>query len=277
MKCPLLLDQIVFAPRSCMRRMHATRFLARLCLLGLLAPALLASTASAQPFVDQQRRHPRVAKAFVDHEATVARQFEAAGAAWPPKGIYIRAFKADDVVELWAAPPRKGDPWKKVRDFPVCARSGELGPKRKSGDFQVPEGFYFVDRFNPRSRFHLSLGINYPHVGDRSRTPKGASPGGDIFIHGDCVTIGCLPLKNEPMAALYVAAVRAKGGGQRRIPVHIFPCRLDAPDCWRTLHAAQDPVRMAYWRALIPGYEAFGKRGIPPDVRPTRAGGWVIR
>lgn len=243
----------------------------------LTALLLLPTVACAGPFADKQKRYDRVEKAFATHGATVERQFKAAGAAWPPKGIFIRAFKADDVVELWAAAPKKGDPWKKVRDFPVCARSGDLGPKRKVGDFQVPEGFYHVDRFNPRSRFHLSLGINYPHVGDRARTPKGASPGGDIFIHGDCVTIGCLPLKDGPMSALYVAAVLAKDGGQRRIPVHIFPCRLDTPDCWRRLHAEKDPVRMAYWQALVPGYEAFTKRQIPPRVRPTRTGGWIVR
>lgn len=252
-----------------MARMHALRILT--CLL--LLPAL----ACAGPFGDQQKRSPRVKAAFANHAATVEAQFKAAGAAWPPKGIFIRAFKADDVVELWAAPPKQGDPWKKVRDFAVCARSGDLGPKTRAGDFQVPEGFYFVDRFNPTSRFHLSLGIDYPHVGDRARTPPGASPGGDIFIHGDCVTIGCLPLEDAPMEALYVAAVLARDGGQRQIPVHIFPCRLDAPACWQRLHAAGNPRHLAYWQALIPGYEAFTKRQIPPTVRPTKAGGWVVR
>jgi murein L,D-transpeptidase YafK len=237
----------------------------------------LPTFACAGPFADGQKRAPRVAQAFADHGAAVKKQFLDAGAAWPPKGIFIRAFKADDVVELWAAPRKKGDPYRKVRDFPVCARSGVLGPKRQSGDFQVPEGFYFIDRFNPRSRFHLSLGINYPHVGDRARTPKGKSPGGDIFIHGDCVTIGCLPLKDGPMSALYVAAVSARDAGQRRIPVHIFPCRLDSPACWQKLHAEGDAVRMAYWKALLPGFEAFGKRQIPPRVTPLKDGGWRVR
>lgn len=245
--------------------MNIVKFLLAL----LLAPALACA--------ETPRSTDRVAAAFADHGAAVEAQFRAVGAAWPPKRIFIRAFKADDVVELWAAPPKAGLPFKKVRDFAVCARSGGLGPKRQRGDYQVPEGFYHIDRFNPRSRFHLSLGINYPHAGDRARTPKGKSPGGDIFIHGDCVTIGCLPLKDAPMSALYVAAKSAHDAGQRRIPVHIFPCRLDTPDCWQRLNAVGDPERMAYWRALVPGYEAFGERGVPPDVRPTRAGGWIVR
>lgn len=252
-----------------MQRMNAYALMISL----LCMPAL----AWAGPFGESQKRAPRVAKAFADHGATVRQQFHDAGAAWPPKGIFIRAFKADDVVELWAAPPKKGAPYRKVRDFAVCARSGVLGPKRQSGDMQVPEGFYHVDRFNPRSRFHLSLGINYPHVGDRTRTPAGRSPGGDIFIHGDCVTIGCLPLEDGPMSALYVAAVAARDAGQRRIPVHIFPCRLDSPACWQRLHAAGDAERMRYWRGLIPGFEAFGKRQIPPRVTPLRDGGWRVR
>lgn len=239
-----------------------------------LLPVLLLLPALA--CADSPRKGDRVAAAFAAHGADMQARFRAAKAAWPPKGIFIRVFKADDVVELWAAPAKRGDPYRKVRDFAVCARSGGLGPKTQQGDFQVPEGFYHIDRFNPRSRFHLSLGINYPHQGDRARTPKGKSPGGDIFIHGDCVTIGCLPLKDGPMSALYVAAKSARDAGQRRIPVHIFPCRLDTPACWQRLNAEGDATRMAYWRGLVPGYEAFGQRGVPPDVRPTRAGGWTV-
>ena len=245
----------------------------------LLLPLLLlpVHACADQPARNAVKAGDRVGAAFTTHGAQVEAQFRAVGAAWPPKGIFIRAFKADDVVELWAAPSTQGEAYRKVRDFAVCARSGGLGPKRQTGDFQVPEGFYHIDRFNPRSRFHLSLGINYPHQGDRARTPKGKSPGGDIFIHGDCVTIGCLPLKDGPMSALYVAAKSARDAGQRRIPVHIFPCRLDTPDCWQRLNAQGDPVRMTFWRALLPGFEAFAKRGVPPDVRPTRSGGWIIR
>lgn len=219
-----------------------------------------------------------MAAAYKAHAAEMEAAFQAAKAAWPPRGIFLRAFKADAVVELWAAPAVRGGAWVKVRDFAVCARSGELGPKRRVGDYQVPEGFYTINRFNPMSSYHLSLGLDYPHIGDRARTPRGVSPGGDIFVHGKCVTIGCLPLQDDPIEALYVVAVEARDNGQSRIPVHIFPCRLDQPDCQvRLKTAAQADATLApFWDALRPGYLAFEATHIPPRVTPRKDGGWDL-
>ncbi len=234
--------------------------------------------AHSGPFKEAQRKYARVKAAYPPHAAQGAAEFRAAKAAWPPRGIYLRAFKADDVVELWAAPPRAGDRWVKVRDFAVCARSGELGPKRRVGDYQVPEGFYTINRFNPMSSYHLSLGLDYPHIGDRARTPRGVSPGGDIFVHGQCVTIGCLPLQDAPMEALYVAAVEARDQGQGRIFVHVFPCRLDQPDCQvRLVKAATErPELTEFWAGLRPGYLAFEATGVPPRITPQKDGSWRI-
>ncbi len=242
-------------------------------LLLLAAPAL----ADAGPFRDAQKKFARYRAAADAHRGGLAEAFRAAGATWPPKGIFLRAFKAEDTLELWAAPAR-GSAWVKVRTFDICAKSGALGPKTFEGDLQVPEGFYHVDRFNPTSRFHLSLGINYPHAGDRTRTPAGASPGGDIFIHGGCATIGCLPLRDAPMSALYVAAVAARDAGQRRIPVHVFPCRLDEASCQVTLArtAASRPWLMIFWAGLRAGYDAFERSKVPPTVRPDADGSYVV-
>ena len=59
------------------------------------------------------------------------------------------------------------------------------GDKSQEGDGRTPEGVFRIDRRNPASRFHLSLGIDYPHPEDRAAAlERGVSPGGDIFIHG---------------------------------------------------------------------------------------------
>ena len=59
------------------------------------------------------------------------------------------------------------------------------GHKQFEGDGKTPEGLYFIDRRNPNSSFHLSLGISYPNPNDRAfAQAAGKSPGGDIFIHG---------------------------------------------------------------------------------------------
>ncbi|HRE91515.1 MAG TPA: hypothetical protein PK095_20520, partial [Myxococcota bacterium] len=182
------------------------------------------------------------------------------GAAWPPRGLFLRAYKDEGRLELWAE-VRGGETLVEVRRFAVCAKSGVLGPKAVSGDLQVPEGVYRVDRFNPRSRYHLSLGLDYPNAVDRARA-DGRPPGGDIFIHGDCVTIGCLPLEDGPIEWLYVAAVLARGhrpDAAQVLPVigvHIFPCRFGTGACEEVL-AQHSAELQAFWDTLRPIHAAF--------------------
>ena len=251
------------------------RAVGRIVLLSALG-LLISGPAFAGAFEQRQKKYPRYRAALAEDGADVERRFRDAGAAWPPR-LFLRAFKLEGVLEMWAA-PAGGDRWIKVRSFPVCARSGRLGPKRRVGDFQVPEGFYRIDRFNPASQFHLSLGIDYPNAFDRTRTPRGVSPGGDIFIHGNCVTIGCLPLQDEPMELLYVAAVAAWDAGHRRTPVHIFPCRFGTDRCIETLAeaGAERPRDAATWPALMPGYRLFEDERVPPRVR-VDARGYRVR
>ena len=238
---------------------------------------LLPATALAGPFMDRQRRAPRVRAAQQAQGVEVRAAFHEAKAAWPPRELYVRAFKQEGVVELWAAPPSRG-PAVHVRDFPVCAASGALGPKIRQGDGQVPEGYYHVDRFNPHSSFHLSLGLSYPNAVDRARTPPGVSPGSDIFVHGSCVTIGCLPLTDGPMSALYLAAIAARDAGQRTIPVHVFPCRMDSVSCHLGMANAMldDPALGSFWvDQMLPGYLAFERTRRAPKVR-IRGGAYLV-
>lgn len=91
------------------------------------------------------------------------------------------------------AKKREDSTYKKLITYKICAKSGHLGPKRRQGDRQVPEGFYHINHFNPNSNYHLSLMINYPNASDKIKS-QAPNPGGNICIHGSCVTIGCLPM-----------------------------------------------------------------------------------
>jgi len=87
------------------------------------------------------------------------------------------------------------------------------GHKQVEGDGRTPEGVYYINRRNPNSRFHLSLGISYPNAEDvRAARAIGKSPGGDIFIHGQRHplrldkgdwTWGCISVKNTEMERIY--------------------------------------------------------------------------
>ncbi|MFT7581636.1 MAG: murein L,D-transpeptidase YafK [Myxococcota bacterium] len=242
-------------------------------LVALLTGTLACAEASAGDFLSRQLSKSRVRAAWADQGADVKAMFADAGATWPPSDLFVRAFKTEGELELWAGTGKPNAKLVKVHTFPICAASGDLGPKIRQGDGQVPEGFYVINRFNPRSSYHLSLGLDYPNAVDKARTrtqSRGRSPGGDIFIHGSCVTIGCMPLTDGPMERLYLAAIHARGNGQRRVPVHVFPCRFGTKRCQRAM--AEHPALNAFWMGLRPGFDAFERTGRPPRVTAKRSG-----
>ena len=183
----------------------------------------LAGSAFAQgptaSFVDFQRSLPRPSDAIRSKEDTLKKQFAAKGLPWSAKYLYIRSFKYDGQLEIWVKNERK-DPFKLFKTYKVCAMAGTLGPKRMAGDYQVPEGFYYINEFNPNSNYHLSLGLNYPNQSDKILSDS-VRPGGDIYIHGSCVTVGCIPLTDQFIDEVYILPAYAKNAGEDYIPVHI--------------------------------------------------------
>lgn len=192
------------------------------CLLGAMLPAMAQTTAS---FIGFQKLQPRAAEMWLRKEDTLQKQFKAKGLDWPAKYVYIRSFKFDSQLEVWVKNDAK-DPFKLFKTYRVCALAGTLGPKRMEGDYQVPEGFYYINEFNPRSTYHLSLGLNYPNASDRILSDS-ARPGGDIYIHGSCVTVGCIPMTDDQIEEIYILAAHAQDRGEDFIPVHIYPIRYN--------------------------------------------------
>ena len=160
-------------------------------------------------------------------EDTLQKQFAAKQLVWPARYVYIRSFKYDSEMEVWVK-NKASDKYKLFKTYRICALAGSLGPKRMAGDYQVPEGFYYINEFNPRSLYHLSLGLNYPNASDKMLCDL-SQPGGDIYIHGSCVTTGCIPITDGQIEELYVLAAHAKDMGQDYIPVHIFPINFENP------------------------------------------------
>ena len=139
----------------------------------------------------RQSRTNRVEVARKEKDGYLREVFLSENLPYPPQKIAILIFKREKKLEVWAFSP-KSRQYKLAKTYDICATSGLLGPKRREGDLQIPEGVYYIDRFNPWSHFYLSLGINYPNASDRIRGNRN-SPGGDIFIHGSCVTIAAYP------------------------------------------------------------------------------------
>lgn len=218
-----------------------------------------------------QSPEQKLAEVRARRGAEVRALFAAAGVPYPAPQLFLRAHKQERELEVWAG--LRGGQLQRVHVFPVCAASGGPGPKRQQGDEQVPEGFYRVDRFNPRSRFHLSLGLDYPNPLDRRRSGA-RPPGGDIFIHGSCVSIGCLAIEDHGIELLYLAALDTRTRHGTPVHVLVLPRRIGADGAEALqAQAGGDTELEALWSNLAELNAAFEAGHRVPDVRvDARAG-----
>lgn len=206
-------------------------------------------------FLAKQKRYERVRTAVSEKEADVIANLKAAGIELKDLNLLIVAFKAERELLLYAK-SKNDDHYRLLHTYEICASSGELGPKSQEGDAQVPEGFYHIDRFNPSSRFYLSLGVNYPNQSDKRRS-KATLLGGDIFIHGACVTIGCLPMTDDKIKEIYLYAVHARNNGQEKIPVYVFPFKMSDANMEKYREAYPDEDLQLFWKNIKQGYDRF--------------------
>ena len=172
---------------------------------GLLAVAVLAAggglVAEARTVADVVRElGPAARERLRPH-------FERAGVAYPPRAATFVVLKGERRFELWAEGAKGA---RLVRAYEVQAASGGPGPKLAEGDLQVPEGLYKVLFLNPASSYHLSMKLDYPNAFDRARGREEGRTrlGGDIFVHGKDVSIGCLALGDPAIEELFVLAAR---------------------------------------------------------------------
>jgi len=207
-------------------------------------------------FLGQQKQYARVRGALRNKADVLDRNLGAHGLKSTDLNILIVAYKSEAILDIYAKGSKEAS-YRKLASYPICAASGGPGPKRRQGDGQVPEGFYRIDRFNPVSNFHLSLGLDYPNAADKLRT-RAANLGGDIFIHGSCVTIGCLPMTNAVIEEIYLYAAYARNSGQKDIPVYVFPFRMTQENMekFEAIYRGQSEM-LAFWRNIKKGYDKF--------------------
>lgn len=181
----------------------------------------------------------------------------ALGATWGAP-VYLRIFKASKELELWV---RVGEGYQLFQTWPICTWSGALGPKLRQGDWQAPEGFYQVaaSQLNPASRFHLSFNLGYPNAYDRAHRRTGDF----LMVHGSCVSVGCYAMGDAAIEAIYTLVAAALAHGQKTVPVHIFPFRMEGD--WESSHANSE--WRSFWRELEPAYRGFAAGRKPPKVR----------
>jgi murein L,D-transpeptidase YafK len=235
-----------------------------------------ASVFAQNSFVDYQKSFGKVADVFTRREDTLKKQFAAQKLVWPAKYIYIRNFKYDSELEVWVKTNLK-DTFQLFKTYKVCAIAGTMGPKRIQGDYQVPEGFYYINIFNPNSTYHLSLGLNYPNSSDLILADS-SQPGGDIYIHGSCVTEGCIPITNQQIEDLYILTTHARNNGQDFIPVHIYPIQFSNPKSVTYLNKLMenDTELKSFEKTMKQAYDYFNQNKQLPIVSINKKGEYVL-
>lgn len=189
----------------------------------------------------------------------------------PGKPVFLRVFKETSELELWME-PQPGAEYVHFKTWPICAWSGELGPKLKEGDGQSPEGFYFVPpaRMNPESRFHLAFDLGFPNDYDQHHERTGSY----LMIHGDCVSIGCYAMTDPAIEEIYTLVAAALAGGQDFFRVHAFPFRM-TDEKMDTLK--EDAKWFDFWANLKEGYDYFEFLHRPPEVTVSPEGNYQFQ
>jgi murein L,D-transpeptidase YafK len=178
----------------------------------------------------------------------------------PQAPMLIRAFKKEAEVQVWKM--KADGHYTLLKSYPICRWSGQLGPKTREGDRQVPEGFYTIGpaQMNPRSNYYLSFNVGYPNTYDRAH----GYTGGNIMVHGVCSSAGCFSMTDQQIAEIYAIAREAFNGGQRSIQMESFPFHMTTENLARY---RMDP-NIAFWKELKVGDDNFEvtKKPVVVDV-----------
>ena len=111
---------------------------------------------------------------------------------------------------------------------------------------------------NPNSTYHLSFNLGYPNKYDKAHDRTGSY----LMVHGNCVSIGCYAMTDEKIEEIYTMVDKALDGGQKYVPVHIFPFKMTD----NNLKQHSGSKWYSFWLNLKEGYDLFESNKNVPNV-----------
>jgi murein L,D-transpeptidase YafK len=176
----------------------------------------------------------------------------------PNSPVLVRIFKEESELEVWKQ--TSSGRYALLKTYPMCRWSGKLGPKKRMGDRQAPEGFYHVSAsmLNPQSQYYLSFNLGYPNKLERALGYTGEA----LMVHGACSSSGCFALTDKGVAEIYAIAREALRGGQRAFQVQAFPFRMTP----RNMARNRNDPNFRFWMDLKRGHDSFEVLGREPTV-----------
>ncbi len=172
--------------------------------------------------------------------------------------ILVRLFKEESELEVWKK--TKDGEFALLKTYPICRWSGDLGPKKKEGDRQAPEGFYTITpaQFNPNSNYYLAFNTGFPNAYDKSWGYTGS----DLMVHGDCSSRGCYAMTDEQIQEIYALGRDSFFGGQRSFQMQAYPFRMTALN----MAKHRNNPNFAFWKMIKEGYDNFEASKQEPKV-----------
>jgi murein L,D-transpeptidase YafK len=172
--------------------------------------------------------------------------------------ILVRLFKEESELEVWKK-TRDGE-FALLKTYPICRWSGDLGPKKKEGDRQAPEGFYTITpgQMNPNSNYYLAFNTGFPNAYDRAWGYTGS----ELMVHGDCSSRGCYAMTDEQIQEIYALARESFFGGQKEFQFEAFPFRMTALN----MAKHRNNPNFAFWKMIKEGYDHFDATHQEPKV-----------
>jgi murein L,D-transpeptidase YafK len=176
----------------------------------------------------------------------------------PSSPTVIRTYKKEAELEIWKM--KSNGEYALLKTYPMCRWSGQLGPKKREGDMQVPEGFYSIapGQMNPNSHYYLAFNVGYPNSYDRAY----GRTGGNVMVHGVCSSAGCFSMTDEQVADIYAIARDSFRGGQRQIQLQSYPFHMTAENM---AEFRLDP-NIDFWKNLKTGSDHFEVAKTEPSV-----------
>jgi murein L,D-transpeptidase YafK len=176
----------------------------------------------------------------------------------PSSPTLIRTYKKEAELEIWKM--KSNGEYALLKAYPMCRWSGQLGPKKREGDMQVPEGFYSIapGQMNPNSHYYLAFNVGYPNAYDRAY----GRTGGSVMVHGVCSSAGCFSMTDEQVADIYAIARDSFAGGQREIQLQSYPFHMTAENMTKF---RLDP-NIDFWKNLKDGSDHFEVTKNEPSV-----------
>ena len=172
--------------------------------------------------------------------------------------ILVRLFKEESEFEVWKK--NRDGQFALLKTYPICKWSGDLGPKKKEGDRQAPEGFYTITpgQMNPNSSYYLAFNTGFPNTYDRVHGYTGS----ELMVHGDCSSRGCYAMTDEQIQEIYALARESFFGGQKEFQLQAYPFRMTAMNMARH----RDNPNFAFWKMIKEGYDDFEATRQEPKV-----------